>query len=317
LRGREETVSEREAVSQGEVVGDKLDTALDRFLDYLVSEKGLLANSLEAYGRDLRAYLETLEELGVRSTGTITGEAAELHMVKLSRRGLSPASRSRALSAVRHFHKFLLREGAAAKDVTAGLSRPRRSKRIPKVLSVEQVERLLETPEENTLGLRDRAMFEIAYAAGLRVSELCGLTFERILEKERLLVVQGKGNKQRVVPYGRPAGRALAAYLSRARPQLARAKVTAFVFLNRRGTKMSRVGFFKRLKMQARRAGIQRVVSPHVLRHSFATHLLQGGADLRYVQELLGHADISTTQIYTSVDRRHLIEAHRAFHPRA
>ncbi len=298
-------------------MGDTLDTALDQFLDYLVSEKGLLANSLAAYGRDLRAYLDTLEELGVASTSAITDEAAELHMVKLSRRGLSPASRSRALSAIRHFHKFLLREGAARRDVTAGLSRPKRSKRIPKVLSVEQVERLLETPEENTLGLRDRAMFEMAYAAGLRVSELCGLTFEQVLDKDRLLVVEGKGKKQRVIPYGRPAARALATYLSRSRPDLAKHRVTAFVFLNHRGARMSRVGFFKRLRLQARRAGIQRGISPHVLRHSFATHLLQGGADLRYVQELLGHADISTTQIYTSVDRRHLVEVHKAFHPRA
>jgi integrase/recombinase XerD len=172
-------------------------------------------------------------------------------------------------------------------------------------------------PEEDTLGLRDRAMFEMAYAAGLRASELCGLTFEQVIEKERLLVVEGKGKKQRVIPYGRPAAKALAAYLSRARAELAKGRVTAFVFLNHRGRKMSRVGFFKRLRMQARRAGIQRGVSPHVLRHSFATHLLQGGADLRYIQELLGHADISTTQIYTSVDRRHLVEVHRAFHPRA
>jgi len=298
-------------------VSDTLDTALDQFLDYLVSEKGLLANTVAAYGRDLRAYLDTLEELGVASTSAITDEAAELHMVKLSRRGLSPASRSRALSAIRHFHKFLLREGAARRDVTARLSRPKRSKRIPKVLSVEQVERLLETPEENTLGLRDRAMFEMAYAAGLRVSELCGLTFEQVLDKDRLLVVEGKGKKQRVIPYGRPAARALATYLSRSRPDLAKHRVIAFVFLNHHGARMSRVGFFKRLRMQARRAGIQRGISPHVLRHSFATHLLQGGADLRYVQELLGHADISTTQIYTSVDRRHLVEVHKAFHPRA
>ena len=298
-------------------MSDTLDTALDQFLDYLVSEKGLLANTVAAYGRDLRAYLDTLEELGVASTSAITDEAAELHMVKLSRRGLSPASRSRALSAIRHFHKFLLREGAARRDVTARLSRPKRSKRIPKVLSVEQVERLLETPEENTLGLRDRAMFEMAYAAGLRVSELCGLTFEQVLDKDRLLVVEGKGKKQRVIPYGRPAARALATYLSRSRPDLAKHRVIAFVFLNHHGARMSRVGFFKRLRMQARRAGIQRGISPHVLRHSFATHLLQGGADLRYVQELLGHADISTTQIYTSVDRRHLVEVHKAFHPRA
>jgi len=137
------------------------------------------------------------------------------------------------------------------------------------------------------------------------------------VEDERVLVVRGKGNKERVVPYGRPAAKALSTYLSAARPDLAGGKVSPFVFLNHRGARLSRVGFFKRLRLQARRAGILRGVSPHVLRHTFATHLLQGGADLRYVQELLGHADISTTQIYTTVDRRHLIEVHRAFHPRA
>lgn len=295
----------------------RLDTALDQFLDYLVSERGCLENSVLAYGRDLRAYIDTLDEMGIRSAGAVTGDAMERHMFKLSRRNLSASSRSRALSAIRHFHKFLVREGAVRGDATAGYQRPKRPKRVPKVLTVEQVERLLGAPPEDVLGLRDRAMLEIAYASGLRVSELCGLTFDQVVEKERVLVVEGKGKKQRVIPYGRPAGKALSAYLSRSRPHIAAGAVTSFVFLNYRGRKMSRVGFFKRLKLHARRAGIQREVSPHVLRHSFATHLLQGGADLRYVQELLGHADISTTQIYTSVDRRHLIEVHRAFHPRA
>lgn len=294
-----------------------LDTAVDQFLDYLVSEKGLRPRSVEAYGRDLRAYADTLEELGVRSTEAISADAVEFHMVRLSRRGLAPSSRARALSAVRHFQKFLLRESSAREDATAGISRPKRPRRVPKVLTLQQVERLLAAPDDDALGLRDRAMFEMAYAAGLRVSELCGLRFEQVVEVEQVVVVQGKGGKQRVVPYGRPAAKALAVYLSRARPALAQATVSPFVFLNHRGAALSRVGFFKRLRMQARRAGIEREVSPHVLRHSFATHLLQGGADLRYVQELLGHADISTTQIYTTVDRRHLIEVHRAFHPRA
>ena len=294
-----------------------MDTAVDQFLDYLVSERGLLANSVEAYSRDLRAYTDTLEELGIRSTARITGDAAERHMVRLSRRGLSATTRARSLSALRHFHRFLLREGCMREDATAKLSPPKRPKRIPKVLSVQQVERLLAAPADDPPGLRDRAMFEMVYAAGLRVSELCGLTFDQIVESERVVVVLGKGNKQRVIPYGRPAARALAVYLSGARPVLARGRVSPYVFLNQRGGRLSRVGFFKRLRMQAERAGIKQGVSPHVLRHSFATHLLQGGADLRFVQELLGHADVSTTQIYTTVDRRHLIEVHRAFHPRA
>jgi integrase/recombinase XerD len=306
-----------EASGQGEAVAIELDTAVDQFIDYLVSEKGLRPSSIDAYGRDLRSFADTLEELGVRSTEAVSGDAVEFHMVRLSRRGLSPATRSRALSAVRHFQKFLLREGAAWEDATAGILRPKRPKRIPRVLTVPQVERLLEAPEDDPLGLRDRAMFEMAYAAGLRVSELCGLKFEQVVEGEQVVVVRGKGGKQRVVPYGRPAAKALGVYLSRGRPVLARSAVRPFIFLNHRGDPLSRVGFFKRLRMQARRAGIERGISPHVLRHSFATHLLQGGADLRYVQELLGHADISTTQIYTTVDRRHLIEVHRAFHPRA
>jgi integrase/recombinase XerD len=298
-------------------MGGSLDTALDQFLDYLVSEKGLLENSLQAYGRDLRGYVDTLEHLGIESPDKITSDAAEIHLVKLSRRALSPPSRSRALSAIRHFHKYMLREGLVRMDVTALLSSPKKPRRVPKVLSVEQVERLLAAPGEDPLGLRDRAMLEMGYAAGLRVSELCGLTFDQIHETERVLVVEGKGRKQRVVPYGRPAARALATYLTRARPALAKGAPSPFIFLNHRGSRISRVGFFLKLKAHARTAGIQREVSPHVLRHSFATHLLQGGADLRFVQELLGHTDISTTQIYTSVDRRHLIEAHRAFHPRA
>jgi len=297
-------------------VGIKLDTALDEFLDYLVSEKGLLKNTIEAYSRDLRAYLDTLEKRGVSAPGGMDAESLEHHMVTLSRRGLSPSSRSRALSAIRHFQKFLLREGQAENDATSEIARPKKPRRIPKVLTVEQVERLLDAPGDDAPGLRDRAMLELAYAAGLRVSELCNLVFDQIVEEERVLVVRGKGNKQRVIPYGKPAARALAAYLSKARPELAGARVTPFVFLNKRVGTISRVGFFKRLKQHAIAAGIQRAVSPHVLRHSFATHLLEGGADLRYVQELLGHSDISTTQIYTSVDSRHLIEVHRAFHPR-
>jgi len=294
-----------------------IDSALDQFLDYLVSEKGLLPNSVAAYNRDLRAFLDTLEKLGVDSVSGIREDSLELHMVKLSRRGLAPSSRGRALSAIRHFQKFLLREGAAKNDAAAGITRPKKAKRIPKVLTIEQVERLLDAPGEDTLGLRDRAMMEIAYAAGLRVSELCNLAFEQIRDKDRLLVIEGKGKKQRVVPFGKPAARALKTYTSRSRPHLARGRVSAYVFLNHHGNRMSRVGFFKRLRAHARCAGIQRDVSPHILRHSFATHLLEGGADLRYVQELLGHADISTTQIYTTVDSRHLIEVHRAFHPRS
>ena len=295
----------------------QLDSSVDQFLDYLVSEKGLLPNTVEAYARDLRRYLDTLERKGVATAGAIPEEALEAHMIGLSRRGQTATSRARALSAIRHFHRFLLREGLCRSDASANALPPRKGSRVPSVLSLEQVEALLGAPGDDVLGLRDRAMLELAYAAGLRVSELCDLVFEQIDDRERLLVVQGKGQKQRVIPYGAHAARALARYLSSSRPELSKGKVSPCVFLNHRGGKISRVGFFERLKMHAAAAGIARKVSPHVLRHTFATHLLEGGADLRYVQELLGHSDISTTQIYTSVDRRHLIEVHRAFHPRA
>ena len=294
----------------------RLDTSVDQFLDYLVSERGLLPRTIEAYSRDLRAYVDTLEDTGVSSTHTIPREAIEIHMVRLSRRGMAGVSRARALSAIWHFHRFLQREGVTKSDPVTEIDSPKRGRRVPKVLTIEQVERLLAVPDEDMLGLRDRAMLELAYAAGLRVSELCGLTFGQIQEADRLLVVLGKGQKRRVIPYGNPAARALDRYLAKSRPHLSRGEVDPHVFLNHRGKPISRVGFFKRLKRHAEAAGIQSEISPHVLRHTFATHLLEGGADLRYVQALLGHADISTTQIYTAVDTRHLIEVHRAFHPR-
>jgi integrase/recombinase XerD len=294
-----------------------LDTALDYFLDYIAVEKGLLPNTIASYGRDLRAYINTVESLEVRYAGDIPEEAPEIHLVKLSKSHLRPSSRARALSAIKQFHRFLAREGIS-KDVPGkDLSNPKRSKKIPRVLTIDQVERLLAAPETKTaLGKRDRAMLELAYGAGLRVSELCGLELHDLKEEENLVFVRGKGKKERLVPFGKHAARALEQYLDRGRPQIAKERVIAFLFLNRRGGKISRVGFFKNLKRYASIAGIEMEVSPHVLRHSFATHLLHGGADLRYVQELLGHADISTTQIYTSVDTQHLIEVHRAFHPR-
>jgi integrase/recombinase XerD len=164
--------------------------------------------------------------------------------------------------------------------------------------------------------MRDRAMLELAYGAGLRVSELCGLKLDQLHLKQEIVAITGKGGKQRVVPFGRAASRALATYLDHGRPFLLNGRLSPFVFVNARGSGISRVGFFKRMKEHAATAGIARKVSPHVLRHSFATHLLEGGADLRLVQELLGHADIATTQVYTHVDTRHILEAHRAFHPR-
>jgi integrase/recombinase XerD len=304
--------------SQAKVKENALDTAVDSFLDFLAVEKGLSRNTIVSYGRDLRGYVETLEGLGIRATDGIEDESVEYHLARLSRRGLKASSRARTISAIRQFHLFLQREGRLKAGVGTEITGPKRARRIPRVLTINQVENLLEQPDPSTpLGMRDRAMLELCYGAGLRVSELCGLPLEAFVEGERLLVVRGKGGKQRLVPYGRHAAAAVDRYLARARPSLAGPEPTNSVFLNARGRGISRVGFYKKLRAYAVDAGIPVGISPHILRHCFATHLLQGGADLRYVQELLGHSDISTTQIYTSVDTRHIIEVHRAFHPRA
>jgi integrase/recombinase XerD len=305
-------------VEKAGIMNRNLDTLLDYFLDYLRVEKGALPNTIESYGRDLRRYLDTLEAHGVSSPDGIAEEILELHMVSLSKKRHKAGTRARALSAIRQFHAFLSREGFMERIPDTGDLRPTVRRQIPHALTIDQIERLLDAPDKSThTGLRDISMLEMAYGAGLRISELCGLTFDEVLEKETLLAVKGKGEKQRIVPYGKPAARALQTYLLKSRPYLAKGRASNFVYLNKDGRKISRVGFFKKLKAYARRAGIQHDVSPHVLRHSFATHLLAGGADLRYVQELLGHADISTTQIYTNVDTRYLIEVHKTCHPRA
>jgi integrase/recombinase XerD len=255
--------------------------------------------------------------LGAVSAAKVPEEGPEIHLVRLTRRGLGASSRARALSSIRQFHRFLVREDLAPDRPGRDLASPKKRKRIPSVLTIDQIERLLEAPDtRTTLGSRDRSMLELGYGAGLRVTELCQLRLDDVRDDERLLLVRGKGGKQRMVPYGRPAEKALRHYLGRSRHELARGRVIAELFLNRQGRPISRVGFFKNLRRYAAAAGIGIKVYPHMLRHSFATHLLQGGADLRYVQELLGHADISTTQIYTDVDTRHLIEVHKAFHPR-
>jgi len=291
--------------------------AIDAFLAYLAVERGLRPNSIAAYARDLGSYVGTLERIGVRDTGGLSDDAIELHMISLSRSGLRSSSRARALSALRHFHRFAHQEGYCAVLVGRDVRAPRPSRRVPTVLTLSEVEALLDAPDSDTaVGLRDRAMMELAYGAGLRVSELCGTEIEHVDLRESLVRVRGKGDKPRIVPFGRPAAEALARYMDAARPNLAKGRIRAALFLNMRGNAISRVGFFKKLKGYALTAGIARPVSPHVFRHTFATHLLEGGADLRLVQELLGHADIATTQIYTHVDRRHLIEVHRTFHPR-
>ena len=226
------------------------------------------------------------------------------------------SSRARLLSALKGFHRFMYRESMVADLDIESVKAPKVSRRIPFVLSHEEVERLLDIGGDSPLDRRDRAILELTYSTGLRVSESCRLTLEQVDFERRLLRVRGKGNKERILPFGTKAYDALRLYLDEGRPRLLRGAMRAVLFLNARGGGLSRVGFWKILKKRALEAGLPSTVTPHTLRHSFATHLIEGGADLRAVQELLGHSSIATTQIYTKLDMDYLLEVHRTFHPR-
>ena len=288
---------------------------LEQFIDFITVERGLTDETVIAYSKDIKKYFKFLSSVGVTSPEDLNLDislrfAAEVESAE------SPASRARLMSAVRGFHRFLYTEGAIKKLEIGGLRAPRIRRKIPFVLTQQEVERLIEQPDGGILGLRDRAMLEIGYSTGMRASELCGLKLENIDEERRLVRVIGKGRKERLVPFGRKSHVALLNYLSEARPSLLKERVSAYVFLNYRGKPLSRVSFWKILKKYASLAGLPAQVTPHTLRHSFATHLVEGGADLRAVQELLGHSSISTTQIYTKLDMDYLLEVHRTFHPR-
>lgn len=294
-----------------------MDSLLDLFMNYITVERGLAKNTLEAYGRDLSRYLEFLEGQKLAEPGQITPPVVMRFMVSLKSSGLSPRSQSRALAAVRMFHKFLLREKLSAQDPTRQVAIPRSLSALPHTLSPGDVERLLASPKgESPLASRDRAMLEVLYATGLRVSELVALKLGDLQLDVGYLTAFGKRSKQRIVPLGDVAVRELGHYQAVARPQLDRQRGSRFVFLNRSGEGLTRQGFWKMIKRRAAEAGISRKISPHVLRHSFATHLLDNGADLRSVQAMLGHADISTTQIYTHVSRERLRRLHEQHHPR-
>jgi integrase/recombinase XerD len=295
-----------------------LEPALDLFLSHVRLEKGLSANSVEAYGRDLRRYAEHLESLGVTAWSAVGRREVQAHLVSLVARGLSPRSQARALSAIRGLHALLVREKLAIVDATDEIDAPRPGRRLPALLSRDEVEALLAQPDpRRPAGRRDRAMLELLYATGLRVSELCGLELNDVNLESRILVARGKGSKERVVPVGAPAAEAVRAYLQTAREALLHGRRSKHLFVTPRGGPLTRQGFAKILDRCARGAGIRRRISPHKLRHSFATHLLEGGADLRAVQAMLGHADVSTTQIYTHVDRTHVRKLYDRFHPRA
>jgi integrase/recombinase XerD len=290
---------------------------LETFLDELRTGRRLSPRTVDAYARDLGDYLGFAVRYALHGWLEATPIFVDGYFAALLRRGLSGATVARRRSALRGFHGYLARHGGGAPDPLAQLPAPRRERKLPYALSVEDVERLLAQPEgEASLALRDRALLELAYASGLRVSELLGIETVHLDLAHRTVTVTGKRDKQRAVPFGRAAGRALRQWLQRGRPALALDGRVRTVFVNARGGRLGRMGFWKIVRGHARAAGIATRVHPHALRHSFATHLLQGGADLRVVQELLGHASVATTSIYTHLDRAYLREVHRTFHPR-
>jgi len=294
-----------------------MDEYFDLFLNYLTVEKGLATNTLDAYGRDLSRYLKYLRQAKITSPDRISRSDVLNFLTGLRKEGLAPRSRARTLSAIRMFHRFLRMEKISTQDPTTLVESPRLLRPLPHLLSQAEVERLLAVPRgEQPLELRDRAMLEVLYATGVRVSELVSLRLSDLNLEVGCLSAFGKGSKQRLIPLGEEALAALSDYLDRGRARLNKSGQDQRIFLNRSGKGLTRQGFWKILKRHALVAGINQKISPHMLRHSFATHLLENGADLRAVQTMLGHADISTTQIYTHVIRERLKQIHQQYHPR-
>ena len=294
------------------------DSHIESFLAYALTERGLSPRSVEAYERDLREFAGFARSRGTRSPADVSRAAITIYLVTLRRRGKAAATVKRRAAALRAFYRYLLHEDLVTADPTLDLASPRLLLRLPRVLTVEDVARLLAMPDPSTVdGLRDRAMLELMYASGLRVSETVTLDLSDIDLAHELVRCLGKGNKERIVPVGTQAIRALRDYLGQGRPRLIRGRrPTQALFVNRWGRRLTRQGCWKLVRKHARAAGITKPVTPHVLRHSFATHLLERGADLRAVQEMLGHASISTTQVYTHVTRERLREVYRQAHPR-
>lgn len=290
---------------------------LERFADFLALERGSALRTQEAYARDVARAVDFAIARGAAGPPAVTPKLLRDFVYQLKDLGLAPASIRRTVSAVRSYFRFLVGDGIVARDPSERLDTPKRWRTLPEVLTVAEIQKLLAAPTmDDPLYFRDRAMLELAYGAGLRVSEWIGIGVRDAMLDEGLVRVFGKGSKERLVPIGRSAIGALAIYVRELRPALDRGATKGALFLNARGTPLSRMGAWKILRKYVTRSGITKRVYPHTLRHSFATHLLEGGADLRAVQEMLGHADISTTQIYTHVDREYLRRVHRRYHPR-
>jgi integrase/recombinase XerD len=307
-------MSEGATTGMGSARQNPLAHQITEFLNFCKIEKGLAENSLSAYGADLERYGLYF---GLHSSENHTDTVHE-YLNSLYRSKLSSRSIARHLATLRNFYSFLLREGQVENDPTEHVRTPKQWKTIPKFLNLSQIDKILQAPDASEpIGIRDRAMLELLYATGLRVSELCRVGISDLNLELGVLRTTGKGNKQRVVPVGRSALEAVGRYLESGRPRILKGRGSRYLFVTARGGAMTRQAFWKLLTLHGRRAGIFRNLSPHVVRHSFATHLLEGGADLRSVQTMLGHADISTTQIYTHVMRTRLRKTLDEHHPRA
>jgi integrase/recombinase XerD len=294
------------------------DEVLDPFLHYLAVEKGLARNTLEAYSRDLNAYIAFLEGEAITSLADTTKLTVMAFIQRLQKGGLSLRSITRALVALRGLYRYLAQEGLLTANPLEDMELPKLSSPLPHVLTVLDCEQLLAQPltVEGPRGIRDAAMLELLYATGMRVSELCELPTSGVNLAAGFVVIRGKAGKERICPIGEVAMERVQRYVAQARPDLLKGRESPFLFLNNRGGRMSRQGFWKILRHYALAAGITKRITPHTLRHSFATHLLERGADLRFIQAMLGHADIGTTQIYTHVNQEYLKQLHRKFHPR-
>lgn len=305
-----------------------LHQAIDRYLHSILIEKGLARNTLEAYSRDLHAWVEFLlkkknisgkkqsKDSEIRLQDVTTEDVVSF-LVSRSRSQVSTRTLHRHLVVIRNFFSFCLEQNILSQDIAQHIDFPRLQKKLPHALAEYQMDQLL-NPEafEGCLGLRDRSMIELMYATGLRVSELVALKLNDVNLQGGYVLAFGKGSKERMVPIGQVALKLLEEYLREARPQILKGKASKYLFVTNRGSALSRQSFWQNLKRYAKKQGMTRHLSPHVLRHSFATHLLEGGADLRAVQVMLGHADISTTEIYTNISRKHLVKVHEKFHPR-
>ncbi|WIG97396.1 site-specific tyrosine recombinase XerD [Myxococcus sp. SDU36] len=291
---------------------------LDAFIAFIRAERGLSGKTVDAYAADINVYFEDLRARGVSDVTRARQEDVSAHLAALGKRGVGKRSQARHLAALRGFHRFLVAERMADKDPTEDLDTPRSPRKLPSFLTLEEVEQLLAAPDERTsTGVRDKAMLEVLYATGLRVSELCGLGINDVQLTAGYLVAKGKGAKERLVPLGSVAIEKVQAYLTQSRPVVLGRRKSQALFVTPRGSGFTRQGFWKLLKRYALKAGIAKPLSPHKLRHSFATHLVERGADLRAVQQMLGHADLATTQIYTHVNAARLRSVYDEFHPRS